>query len=93
MSTTPTPDEFAAVAEDEAASAARGATFPLYRSPEVARAATERTERLYSRGNPVRNVRLDDGRWTAITDLAARTGRTASDVMRDALDGYLDRRP
>jgi predicted transcriptional regulator len=53
----------------------------------------EPNARLYSRGTPVRNVRLDDDRWAAITERAARTGSTASDVMRDALDAYLDRRP
>lgn len=49
--------------------------------------------RLYARGTPVRNLRLDDTRWTAVQNEATRTGSTASDVIRAALDGYLDRRP
>lgn len=65
-------------------------------SPEqITRVAAreERTERLYSRGTPVRNLRLDDDRWAAVQAEAAATGSTASDVIRSALDAYLDRRP
>lgn len=54
---------------------------------------TPHERRLYARGTPVRNLRLDETRWAAVQDEAARTGSTASDVMRDALDAYLDRRP
>lgn len=47
------------------------------------------SDRPHSRGLPVRNVRLDDERWTRITTEAARTNATASDVIRAALDTYL----
>jgi hypothetical protein len=62
-------------------------------TPPPAEQAAEPAGRLYSRGTPVRNVRLDDARWAAINAAAAAAGTSASVVMRDALDAYLDRRP
>lgn len=63
-------------------------------APELAEPAPEPTsERRHSRGFPIRNVRLPDAEWARVTGEAERTGTTASAVIRDALDAYLDRRP
>lgn len=50
-------------------------------------------ERRHSRGYPLRNFRAPDSEWQRVTDEADRTGRTRSDVVRAAIDAYLDRRP
>jgi hypothetical protein len=41
--------------------------------------------RHYSRGNPIRNLRLDDPTWEAINRRAEQQGVTASDVIRAAV--------
>lgn len=39
---------------------------------------------------PVRPIRIDDGRWNSVQERAAAEGKGTSDVVRDALDRYLE---
>ena len=41
---------------------------------------------------PNRSVRIPDGRWKAVKDLAAEEGKTASDVVNEAVEGHLRRK-
>ncbi|WP_433174183.1 hypothetical protein [Actinoallomurus sp. CA-150999] len=40
---------------------------------------------------PVRSVRIPDGRWDAVKDKAKREGKSASDVVNEALEEHLSR--
>jgi predicted DNA-binding protein len=38
---------------------------------------------------PVRTVRMPDGRWNAVLDIAKRDGKTASDVVNEAVEEHI----
>ncbi|MBT2207036.1 hypothetical protein [Actinomadura sp. NEAU-AAG7] len=40
---------------------------------------------------PVRSVRVPDGRWQAVKDMAERENKTTSDVVNEALEEHLQR--
>jgi hypothetical protein len=40
---------------------------------------------------PVRAVRVSDGRWNAVLDIAKRDNKTASDVVNEAVEEHIQR--
>lgn len=40
----------------------------------------------------VRSVRIPDGRWKAVKDVAAEEDKTASDVVNEAIEEHLSKR-
>lgn len=42
-------------------------------------------------GGDVRSVRVPDGRWKAVKDLAEQEQKTASDVVNEALEEHLSK--
>jgi hypothetical protein len=42
--------------------------------------------------DPVRSVRIDDGRWSKVGEAAEEDGTTKSEVVKRAIDEHLDRR-
>ncbi|MFG1855020.1 hypothetical protein ACGFJT_24520 [Actinomadura geliboluensis] len=41
---------------------------------------------------PVRSVRMPDGRWKAVKDLAKEEKKTASDVVNEAVESHLKKK-
>jgi predicted DNA-binding protein len=40
---------------------------------------------------PVRAVRMPDGRWDAVKDIAKRDNKTASDVVNEAVEEHIQK--